>query len=136
MVFLLLVEIYANSAIVNIVGAGYFVNGPPSGTTSSASRFARNNQKTWEGASRSLTLSSYGVLTTSIDAKAASLKQGEIAGTATLAAKAGAANGEPFVCFKDGVTKFRVTYDLDTYSCTATYYCPSLDVGAGTGTSA
>lgn len=63
-----------------------------------------------------------------IDAKAASLAKGEIAGSVTLGAKAGA-DGEPFLCFKDGATKFRASYDLDTYSCTAAYYCPSIDVG-------
>ncbi|KAF2441539.1 hypothetical protein P171DRAFT_487998 [Karstenula rhodostoma CBS 690.94] len=116
----------------NISGAAYFVNGPPTGTTASATAFAVTSNSRWEGVTRSVTWSRYGSFKINIDAKAASLPKGEIAGQATLTAT-GAAD-ELFLCFKEGNTKFRTNYQGDAYSCTAAYYCPSIQTGTLTPT--
>ncbi|KAL5413849.1 hypothetical protein PMIN03_003530 [Paraphaeosphaeria minitans] len=108
----------------NIYGAAYFVNGPPTGSTASATAFAAVSDSRWEGTARSVTWTRYGSFKINIDAQAASLPKGEIAGQAILTAT-GAAE-EQFLCFKEGTTKFRTTYDLDSYTCTASYYCPSI----------
>ncbi|KAF2201227.1 hypothetical protein GQ43DRAFT_480892 [Delitschia confertaspora ATCC 74209] len=42
----------------------------------------------------------------------------------------GALGTEPFACFRDGSTKFAIREDGDRYSCTAEYWCGSLDVSA------
>ena len=115
--------------IVHVFGAAYFVNGPPTGTISLASAFARTPIIGWEGIPRSFAFLRYGTFKTSINANAATLAKGDIAGSATLTTGVGAAGSEPFICFKDGSTKFRTNIDLDSYTCTAAYYCPSVAAG-------
>ncbi|KAF1965120.1 hypothetical protein BU23DRAFT_575143 [Bimuria novae-zelandiae CBS 107.79] len=117
------------SCVVSTSGAGHFVNGPPSGSTASATAYASTSSTRWEGVSRSLKFSRYGTFKTSIDAKAGSLAKGEIAGSATLTARDGGTEAEPFLCFKDGSTKFRAKHDGDWFTCTAAYYCPTVDAG-------
>jgi hypothetical protein len=118
----------------NLIAAGYFANGPPKGSSASPTALGRLSTFEggihWEGTKRTVRLGSSGggSLSTNIAANAKKLAVSEIAGDATLTT--GDGGSEPFVCFRDGTTKFRATYDLDKYSCTADYYCASLDLGA------
>ncbi|CAI6338341.1 unnamed protein product [Periconia digitata] len=110
-----------------ILAAGYFANGPPKSATASPtstgtlSTFLGNTA--WEGDTKSVRVGTVGTLSTNIQKGANSLKQSEFAGDAKLS------GGEEFVCFRDGTTKFKITYDLDRYTCTGEYYCPSTDIG-------
>jgi hypothetical protein len=79
-------------------------------------------QTAWEGSKRTIRFGSAGTFTSNISTSAKSATKGSIAGDGTL-------GSEPFVCFKDGATKFRVTYDDEPYTCTTDYWCPSIDVG-------
>jgi hypothetical protein len=82
-----------------------------------------SNPPNWEGASYSASLGRYGTFHSYIDANAASVAKGQIAGSARL-------DAEDFVCFKDGATSFKFSEDLglSTYTCTAQYWCPSIQV--------
>lgn len=63
--------------------------------------------------------------TTSIDAGADGLKEGELAGTAKL-------GSEDFACFRDGKTAFegRDELGLDrTYACVTDFWCASIEAG-------
>jgi len=115
----------------NIVGAGYFRNGPPASSSASASALGRlssvGSGRTWEGSKVTTRIGTDGAFTSNIARGANSLAKGEIAGDGEL--KPSGASSEPFVCFRDGVTKFKATYDYERYTCTAAYYCPSIDVG-------
>jgi hypothetical protein len=114
----------------NIVAAGYFRNGPPTSNTASASSVgvisSLGSSASWEGTKRNVRIGSDGTYTSNIPKGAKSVAKGELTGDGEL--KGGSAT-EPFVCFRDGVTKFRVSYELDKYSCTADYYCPSIAAG-------
>jgi hypothetical protein len=66
--------------------------------------------------------STAGTFTSNIGAGAKTAAKGSIAGDGTLGT-------EPFVCFKDGTTKFRVNYDDELHTCTTEYWCASIDVG-------
>jgi hypothetical protein len=113
-----------------ITAAAYFANGPiTDGSTSRIQKpttLATINQSAWEGTKRTLRLGTAGSFTSNISSTARTAAKGTIAGDATLGT-------EPFVCFKDGTTKFSVTYEYDTYTCTTDYWCPSTDVGTGDG---
>ncbi|KAF2740569.1 hypothetical protein EJ04DRAFT_558569 [Polyplosphaeria fusca] len=78
-------------------------------------------QPKWEGASKAIRLGTT-TFTSAIQAAAARAKKGDIVGDAKL-------GSEPFVCFKDGATTLGFTYDDTKYSCTADYWCGSVDVG-------
>lgn len=77
----------------------------------------------WEGTQRVAKLGRAGDFSGNIDQTAAGISKGQIAGSAKLAS-------EDFVCFKDGATSFTVRDELDDpkYSCTADYWCPSIQV--------
>jgi hypothetical protein len=80
------------------------------------------SQATWEGSKRTIRFGTSGTFTSNISASAKTAAKGSIAGDATLGT-------EPFVCFKDGATKFRITYDDEPHTCTTDYWCPSVEVG-------
>jgi hypothetical protein len=85
-----------------------------------------SSRTTWEGTKRTMRFGSDGTFTSNISAGAKTVAKGSIAGDATL-------GSEPFVCFKDGATKFAITYDYDEYTCTTDYWCPSIDTGDAEG---
>ncbi|KAF2690647.1 hypothetical protein K458DRAFT_412008 [Lentithecium fluviatile CBS 122367] len=114
----------------NLIAAAYFRNGPPATSTASPTTLGPissfgSGPASWEGTKRSVRLGTDGTYTSNIARGAKSLAKGEIAGDGELKG----VGSEPFVCFKDGATKFRATYELDRYTCTADYYCPSIDAG-------
>ncbi|KAF2463987.1 uncharacterized protein BDR25DRAFT_307462 [Lindgomyces ingoldianus] len=108
-----------------IMGAALFRNGP----VTSGTRVTKPDVFTevsgyrsqWEGAKRTVRMGTDGTLTSNISSGAAALAKGQIAGDATL-------GSEPFTCFKDGSTKFTISRDGDAYTCTTSYWCPSVDV--------
>jgi hypothetical protein len=112
----------------NIVGAGYFRNGPPTTTSGSATTLGRLASSysgfAWEGSKLTVRVGTDGAFTSNIAKGAKALAKGQIAGDGELKPSVG--TSEPFVCFRDGVTTFKATYDLDRYTCTAAYYCPSV----------
>lgn len=77
----------------------------------------------WEGTPRAATLGRYGAFSSSIDATAGTIANGQIAGSAKLAE-------EDFACFKDAETTFKFSEDLGLsgYTCKADYWCPSIQV--------
>lgn len=77
----------------------------------------------WEGATYSALLDRYGLFSSYIDKNAAKIAKGQIAGSAKL-------EDEDFVCFRDGQTGFTFSADLglSRYTCTAGYWCPSIQV--------
>ncbi|KAF2726802.1 hypothetical protein EJ04DRAFT_597366 [Polyplosphaeria fusca] len=103
---------YANGAVDTLTDAS------PTQMTTVSSTAAR-----WEGARRSADMGSSGAFSSNIDSGAASLDKGQIAGTAML-------SDEGFACFRDGETTFRFSDNLglSTNSCTADYWCPSVQV--------
>ena len=108
-----------------ITAAIYFENGPITEGSSrvsptSVGRVTGRNTA-WEGSSKSVRIGSAGTLKTNIASDAKSATKGSLVGDASLAT-------EPFVCFKDGTTKFTMTYDFDRYECTTEYWCPSISV--------
>jgi hypothetical protein len=113
----------------NIVGAGYFRNGPPASNSASATALGRlssvSSGQKWEGSKITTRIGSEGAFTSNIARGAKSLAKGSIAGDGELKPTG---LSEPFVCFRDGATKFKASYDGDRYTCTADYYCPSIDV--------
>ncbi|KAF2275250.1 uncharacterized protein EI97DRAFT_475860 [Westerdykella ornata] len=108
-----------------IVAAAFFRDGPiKEGSTlqnPTALVTVSGSSPEWEGRQRRVRLDE-GTFTTNISADAKKAAKGSIAGDAKL-------GSEPFVCFKDGTTKFSVRYDRERYSCTTDYWCPSIDVG-------
>lgn len=116
----------------NLIAAGYFRNGPPTSTYTAPTALGTLSgfSSSWEGTKRSVRLGTDGTFTSNISAAAKTAAKGDIAGDGTLAGGSLIGDSsEPFICFKDGSTKFRATHDLDDYTCTAAYYCPSVDVG-------
>ncbi|KAF2796794.1 hypothetical protein K505DRAFT_323053 [Melanomma pulvis-pyrius CBS 109.77] len=108
-----------------ITAAAYFRNGPiTEGTTRVSTPTALGKLSgyapKWEGIKRTVRLGTDGTFTVNIGAKAASASKGDIAGDGSLGT-------EPFVCFKDGTTKFAITNEGDRYTCTTDYWCPSVD---------
>ncbi|KAF2872741.1 hypothetical protein BDV95DRAFT_606326 [Massariosphaeria phaeospora] len=87
--------------------------------TTLASLTGRNTA--FEGTKRSVSVGADGTFVTNINADAKRAAKGSLVGDATLGT-------EPFVCFKDTETKFTVKYDLEKYTCTADYWCPSVQV--------
>jgi hypothetical protein len=114
----------SDAAEVKYSAIAYFANGPLS-TTGSANptEVATTSEppQPWEGTARNAKLGRTGTVTASIDAGAATLESGQIAGSAKL-------DTEDFVCFKDGKTSFEVKNDLGIrqYICTTDYWCPSV----------
>ncbi|KAF2856251.1 hypothetical protein T440DRAFT_513332 [Plenodomus tracheiphilus IPT5] len=81
--------------------------------------------RTWEGATRRVTLSA-GSLESKIDSGAKDLDKSQIAGTAKL-------GNEDLVCFVDGTTTFKFDsglLDLGSTKCTANYWCASIGSGS------
>jgi len=97
-------------------GSGTRIQRPTSLTRLSGSQTA------WEGSKRTIRFGTSGTFTSNIGAAAKTAAKGSIAGDGTLGT-------EPFVCFKDGTTTFRVTYDDEPHTCTTDYWCPSINVG-------
>jgi hypothetical protein len=113
----------SDAAEVTYSAIAYFANGPLSTTgTANPTEVAITGEppQPWEGTARVAKLGSRSTVTASIDAGAATLESGQIAGSAKL-------DTEDFVCFKDGKTSFEVKDDLGIkqYSCTTDYWCPS-----------
>lgn len=114
-----------------ITAAAYFRNGPiAEGTTSrvqTPTTLARLNgdNTRFEGSRRTFRFGSDGTFTTNIPASARTAASGSIAGDATL-------GEEPFVCFKDGKTKFQINNDDERYTCTTDYWCASTDTSTPT----
>jgi hypothetical protein len=77
----------------------------------------------WEGTQRVAKLGRTGDFSSNIDAGAKTVAKGQLAGDAKLAS-------EDFVCFRDGQTKVTTRDELGdtTASCTADYWCPSIQV--------
>ena len=109
-----------------ILAIGYFADGPPKGSSATPSALGKLSvflgNTAWEGDKKSVRVGSAGTMSTDISKNALSLGQSEIAGNASLP-------NENFVCFRDGSTKFKITHELERYTCTADYYCPSTDIG-------
>ena len=104
----------------------YYANGPVDTLPNASPTYMTtisSNPPRWEGASHSANLGSYGLFSSSIDASAKTIAKGEIAGTVKL-------EDEQFVCFKDEETSFRFSENLglSSYTCTANYWCPSIQV--------
>ena len=75
----------------------------------------------WEGGKRSVRLGSAGTFSINLPTSARTANKGSIAGEGTL-------GDEPFVCFKDGVSEFKIRYDDERFDCKTEYWCPSYDV--------
>lgn len=119
----------------NLLAAAYFRNGPPSSSVTSPTTLGTlsGSISSWEGTRRSVRLGSEGTFATNIAAGAKSAAKSDIVGEATLTSASIIGIGgtaEPFVCFRDGTTKFTARYETDRYTCTADYYCPSIDTGS------
>lgn len=118
-----------------IRAAAFFRDGPiPEGSQTRIQRptslaTLSSPRTKWEGAKRVFRLGRDGTFTSNIDAAASSATKGSIVGDGTLGT-------ELFVCFKDGATRFLVSYDDEEYTCTTDYWCPSVDVGSGGGSAA
>ncbi|ORY09162.1 hypothetical protein BCR34DRAFT_568883 [Clohesyomyces aquaticus] len=108
-----------------VTAAALFRNGPVKAGATTAKpdvlALLSGYRPKWEGTRRTVRLGTEGTLTTNISAGAASLPKSQIAGDATL-------GNENLVCFKDGSTTFGITYEGDRYTCTTTYWCPSIEV--------
>jgi hypothetical protein len=111
------------SAASKYTAVAYFANGPIE-TNQALTDIATvtDPAQRWEGTQRVALLGS-GSFSSRIDASAARLEKGQIAGTAVM-------NDEDFVCFKDGTTSFVVTKGLTNkpYTCKTDYWCPSIAV--------
>jgi hypothetical protein len=112
-----------------LLAIGYFANGPPKTATATPSSLGTlsvfSGADAWEGARKTVRVASVGTIATNIAKNAKGLPQSEVAGDAAVTGT----GGEAFVCFRDGKTPFRITYELDRYTCTGEYYCPSTDIG-------
>jgi hypothetical protein len=111
----------------HLTAAIYFKNGPIAEGSTSVQRPSgigkvSGNKPAWEGAKRTGRFELDGSFVSNISAGAKTAAKGEIAGDGTL-------GDEPFVCFKDGTTKFQMSYDTDRYTCTADYWCGSIETG-------
>lgn len=107
--------------------AAYYADGPHD-QTPTANPTAFNTvsypYQAWEGRVFTARLGTYGsTVTSNITAGAATLAKGDIAGAAKV-------DSEDFVCFKDGATSVVVRSALGATqaSCTAQYWCPSIQV--------
>ncbi|KAF2727058.1 hypothetical protein EJ04DRAFT_596205 [Polyplosphaeria fusca] len=113
-----------SAAASRFTAVAYFANGPPSGIRSSPTSLTTVSQgiQPWEGTQRVATINREG-FSSNIDAGAGALPKGQIAGNAKL-------GNEDFVCFTDGSLRISGEEDLGltTWSCTASYYCPSVAV--------
>lgn len=114
----------SDAAEITYSAIAYFANGPVSTTGAvKPSEIATTSQppQPWEGVARGAKLGRTSTVIASIDASAATLLDGQIAGSAKL-------DTEDFVCFKDGKTVFEVKNELGIrqYSCTTDYWCPSI----------
>jgi hypothetical protein len=104
----------------------YYANGPVDSsrnTSPTQMTTVTDPAAPWEGTQRAARLGRTGDFTSNIDEGADSISSGQIAGGAKLAT-------EDFVCFRDGETTFKFSEDLglSSYSCTADYWCPSIQV--------
>jgi hypothetical protein len=102
---------------------GYFANGATSGQSKrpTSTSVISNPATPWDGATKSGAIGR-DTFTSTIDAGAAALSKGAIAGSATMGT-------EEFACFKDGQATISVdSGDGDDASCTADYWCASTQV--------
>lgn len=104
----------------------YYANGPvESNRNTNPTQISTVSQpkQPWEGTQRAARLGRAGEFSSDIDAGAATLAKGQIAGTAKL-------GSEEFVCFSDGETSISVRDELGDveYTCSADYWCPSIQV--------
>ncbi|KAF2182290.1 hypothetical protein K469DRAFT_691508 [Zopfia rhizophila CBS 207.26] len=101
----------------------YYPNGPTRNSVPNQIATVSDPVAPWEGVQREATVWQRSSFSSNIDADAASLPKGQLAGDAKL-------DNEDFVCFSDGQTSFTVRDELDLpiYSCTADYWCPSIQV--------
>ena len=126
----------------HLTAAIYFSSGSVSGTGTNRptglGKLSGSNTK-WEGAKRTARFDSdiglsSGTFVSQIDKAAATAASGSLAGNGTLTVGGGlgggSGDGESFACFKDGTSKFVITYDTDRYTCTTDYWCGSLDTGS------
>ncbi|KAF2706933.1 hypothetical protein K504DRAFT_447801 [Pleomassaria siparia CBS 279.74] len=117
----------AADAAITYTAIAYFPNGPisTSGAPTPPSQIATVSEPPapWEGASRGAKLGRTSSVNATIDAGAATLAKGDLAGSAKL-------DQEDFICFKDGTTsfEFKNEWGIREYSCTADYWCPSIQV--------
>ena len=107
--------------------AAYYADGPHD-QTPTANPTAFNTvsypYQAWEGKVYTARLGTFGsTVTSNITAGAATLAKGAIAGSAKV-------DTEDFVCFKDGATSVvvRSALGITQASCTAQYWCPSIQV--------
>ncbi|KAF2261476.1 hypothetical protein CC78DRAFT_356002 [Lojkania enalia] len=111
-----------------ITAAAFFANGPinPDSSTNSPTSLGQLSgyQPKWEGIQRRVAVGTMGTFASNFPASASTAEKGSIVGDASL-------GSEPFVCFKDGATKFTIKYDAADYTCTTDYWCPSVEVGSG-----
>jgi hypothetical protein len=113
----------------SIVGAAYFRNGPITEGSTGVQRPTTLAQlsgrnPTFEGKKNTFRFGDDGTFTSNITAGANKSDKNSIAGDATLGT-------EPFICFRDGTTKFDIRQDTDRYTCTADYWCGSIDASSG-----
>lgn len=121
---------YCEDDEFRIKAAAYFRDGPidasaPTSRVQSPTTLTTlsDNRAAFEGSKRTFRLGRDGTFTSNLPKSASTASKGSIAGDATLGT-------EPFVCFKDGSSKFGIRYDDERYTCTTQYYCPSVDVGS------
>ncbi|KAH7125654.1 hypothetical protein B0J11DRAFT_615002 [Dendryphion nanum] len=103
--------------------AVYFANGPiaEGSTRISTPTSVGTTTGNWEGAKRSARLGTAGTFSVNLPTTAKTAAKGSIAGEGTL-------GDEPFVCFKDGATDYKIRYSDERYNCKVDYYCPSYEV--------
>ena len=110
---------------VTYTAAAYYPNGAIEAGEDNPSQLATVSEPAapWEGAQRVANIAATGVFSSNIDAGAKALAKGQIAGSAKLAS-------EDFTCFRDGQSSFKLRNGLGIVqgSCTADYWCPSIQV--------
>jgi hypothetical protein len=122
---------YCEDDEFRITAAAFFRDGPIDASapttrvqTPTTLTTLSGNQPAFEGSKKTFRFGRDGTFTTNLPTGAKTASKGSIAGDATLGT-------EPFICFKDGTSKFGIRYDDERYTCTTQYYCPSVDVGSG-----
>lgn len=111
------------AAVTTYTAVAYFANGPVEANRNyipTAIATVSQPVQPWEGTQRVAKIGLTSSFSSNIQADGATLEHSAIAGAAQL-------DNEQFVCFKDGTTKFGGT-GLEEYSCTADYWCGSLDL--------
>lgn len=121
-----LIIICPAQAVVTYTAVAYFAGGPiESSRNSNPTQIATVSEpvQPWEGTQRVAKLGRNSDFSSNINAGAEGLEKGQIAGEAKM-------DTEDFVCFRDGETSFAARNDIgiEQYSCTADYWCPSIQV--------